>query len=664
MDSQQAPGIRQRIRTLIIGQPRDPLDRAVFHHVSLIAFFAWIGLGADGLSSSCYGPEEAFLALGPHKALGIFVALAAGLTIIILSASYSQIIELFPTGGGGYLVASKLLTPKAGLISGCALLIDYVLTITISIASGADALFSILPAEWLPYRFTFAMAGVAVLTTLNLRGVKESVIPLVPIFLTFLITHAIIIFYAVIHHAPEMPRVVDETMLELRSLHAEVGLFGVLALILRAYSMGAGTFTGIEAVSNGLPVLRDPKVQTGKRTMRYMAASLAFTVVGLMIGYLLFRVEHTPGKTLNAVLFQSVTHSWPPKLSYGFVLITLVSEAAILFVAAQSGFIPGPRVLANMATDRWFPTRFAMLSDRLVTQNGILLMGAAAAGMMLFTGGSVRFLVVLYSINVFVTFVLSQLGMVRHWLRPYNRARGWQKKLAINGAALMLTAFILVAVIIIKFNEGGWITILVTGGLIVLALFIRRHYERTFRLLGRLDDLVKTAERPGGKAPSAPDVSVPPCDPQAKTAVLLVNGFNGLGLHTLLNIFRLFGNTFANFVFVQVGVVDAGVFKGSDEIKRLEEKVRSDLDRYVAFMNRQGCYAEGVCAFGTDVAEEVVPLVEETLKRFPKSVLFGGQLVFPEETFLSRLLHNYTIFSLQQRFYHRGVPLVILPIRV
>ena len=172
-----------RLKRLLLGGARDPNDPHVFHKLTLIAFFAWVGLGADGLTSSCYGPEEAFITLQGHHFLGIFVVLGTVLTIVIISMSYSQIIELFPSGGGGYLVASKLLSPSAGMVSGCALLIDYVLTITLSIASGADAIFSFFPLEWLPYKLWLAVGGVILLTILNMRGVKESVLPLVPIFL-------------------------------------------------------------------------------------------------------------------------------------------------------------------------------------------------------------------------------------------------------------------------------------------------------------------------------------------------------------------------------------------------------------------------------------------------------------------------------------------------
>ncbi len=658
------PSKTQRLRALVIGDARSPHEPGIFHRLSLIAFLAWVGLGADGLSSSCYGPEEAFLALTGHTYLAIFVGLASALTIFVISRSYSQIIELFPGGGGGYLVASKLLSPALGMVSGCALLIDYVLTITLSVASGADALFSFLPPAWHSFKLEFAVFGVVVLIVLNLRGVKESVVPLVPIFLVFVLTHVIAIVYAIGTHLMDFSDVAAGTVLEVQKSHSEIGLIGMVLLILRAYSMGAGTYTGIEAVSNGLPILREPKVQTAKRTMIYMATSLAFTVMGLMLAYILFEVEREPGKTLNAVLFERITYDWGV-WGQGFLWVILVSEAVLLFVAAQTGFLDGPRVLSNMALDRWLPTRFAMLSDRLVTQNGILIMGGASLALMVLARGSVHFMVVLYSINVFITFALSQLGMVRHWWNSRLEVKRWGGKLALNGLGLVLTTFILISVITLKFNEGGWITLLVTGGLIAMVTFIKRHYNRTAKLLRRLDNLVREAVASGDSVllrQNAPPN--PPADAQAKTAVLLVNGFGGLGLHTLFQVVRLYGDVFKNFVFVQVGVVDAGVFKGSAEIDRLQTQVKKELDQYVDFMKRSGYYAEGVSAIGVDIIDEVAELAPTILKRFPYAVFFGGQLVFPEDSFLTRWLHNYTVFALQRRLYHQGIPISILPIRV
>jgi len=662
------PSIFKRIKKLVLGDRRSLEDQHIFHKLSLIAFFAWIGLGADGISSSCYGPSEAFLVLGNHHYLGIFVALGTALTIFVISGSYSQIIELFPAGGGGYQVATRLLSPYVGMLSGSALLIDYVLTIAVSVSSGADALFSFLPSNWYPYRLAFAMFCTVILMVLNMRGVKESVTPLVPIFLLFILTHLIGIGYALLTHVTVLPDVASGIAREVRTTSVELGFIGMLLLILKSYSMGAGTFTGIEAVSNGMPILREPKVQTGKRTMRYMAWSLSIMVVGLIVSYLLYGVQFQNGKTLNAVLFGSVTSGWGIG-GKSFLFLTLLSEAILLFVAAQTGFLGGPRVLSNMAVDRWVPTRFTNLSDRLVTQNGILIMGFASLILVLATGGSVRFLVVLYSINVFITFTLSQLGMVRHWWKVRTTYEKWKSKMAVNGIGLLMTGFILVSVVALKFHEGGWITLLVTGALMGAMWLTKKHYNRVARLLRRLDNLVVVTELPSAKPPNPagtvkPIKTPPPLNPAANTGVLFVNGFNGLGLHTLFFILRKFENTFKNFVFVQVGVVDAGNFQSTEEIQRVEQNMKIEADRYVQYMQQHGFYAESISKIGTDVPDEITALAPKILERFPHAIFFGGQLVFSKETFFLRALHNYTIFTIQRNLHYKGIPVIIMPIRV
>ncbi len=666
MHDSESSSAALKLKTLVVGKPRDPGDRRIFHKLSLIAFFAWVGLGSDGISSSCYGPQEAFLVLQGHFYLAIFVAMAAVVTIIIISTSYSQIIELFPTGGGGYLVASKLLSPTVGMISGSSLIIDYVLTITLSIASGADAIFSFLPLEWHAYRLHFAAAVLILLTLLNLRGIKESVMPLVPVFLIFIITHAFAIVYAIVTHLLNFSQVVDSTVIDVHQSTAQLGLVGMLLLIFKSYSLGAGTFTGIEAVSNGIPILREPKVHTAKRTMLYMALSLSLMVMGLMIAYLLYKVQLHSGKTLNAILFENITRNWNIHVGRVFIFITLLSEATILFVAAQTGFLDGPRVLGNMALDRWMPTKFSLLSDRLVSQNGILIMGTVSLVLMLASKGAVNFLVVLYSINVFITFSLSQLGMVRHWWSNRTKEKHWRRKIAVNGIGLVLTTFILIMVAVLKFDQGGWITIVVTGTLIIVALLVRRHYDKATSLLKRLDNLVDVAMISILQTNRQPanQTKAPTFNPEAKTAVIMVNGFGGLGLHTLFNVIRLFGETFRNFIFVEIGVIDAGNFKGIDEVKRQRRHVKKDVDQYVDFMHSMGYYSEGFFELGIDPVEQIVKLLPKITKRFPNAVFFGGKLVFSQETLATRFLHNNVIFEIQRQFYYQGIPTVILPIRV
>lgn len=655
-----APG-KNWLKNIFIGKARDIGDRGIFHKLSLVAVLAWVGLGADGLSSSCYGPEETIKALGAHPALAPFVALACVLTIAIICASYSQIIGLFPGGGGGYLVASKLLGPTAGAVSGCALLVDYVLTIAISVASGADQLFSVLPENWLPWKMTLALAATLILTLLNLRGVRESVVLWAPIFFVFLLTHGFAILYGLGTHLGNVRGVAGDMVRDVGAAHSQLGWIGMGLLLVKAYSLGAGSYTGIEAVSNGLPILREPRVATGKRTMIYMGTSLSLMVGGLLIAYVIFDAAPRDGKTLNAVLFEQVTAAWPRGLSAGFVWLAMLSAAALLFIAAQTGFLDGPRVLANMALDRWFPTRFATLSDRFVAQNGILLMGIAALAVVVASRGSVDLLVVLYSINVFVTFSLSQLGMVRHWWNNRGAASRWKRRLAINAIGFTLTAGILLTLSIIKFHEGGWVTLLVTGLLIALAFLIRRHYRRAREELARLDDLL-TVVQPVERA--AGGIELPPCDPRAKTAVVFVNGFNGLGIHTILGIQRMFPGVFKNFVFAEIGVVDAGNFKGAEELGNLESSVARQTQRYADYMRAHGIHGESVHAIGTEIVSTATGLAAQITRRYPNSIFFGGQLVFKKETYLTRLLHNFAVFVMQREFFKQGMPFFVLPIRV
>ena len=648
-------------KNLVIGRARNFSDKNVFHNMSLVALLAWVGLGADGLSSSCYGPEAAFLALKSHTYLSLFVALASIVTIVVICASYSQIIELFPTGGGGYLVASKLLSPTAGVVSGAALLGDYVLTIALSVASGADAIFSMLPAHYANYKVAFSAGAVVFLTVLNLRGVKESVVLWVPVFFVFVGTYTFGIVWAISAHFGDLPQIAHGVASDVQAGSAEVGLIGMLAVMLRAYGLGAGTYTGIEAVSNAVNTLREPRVQTGKRTMLYMAVSLSLVVGGLLLAYLLYHVEHVDGKTLNAILFEKITAGWPPLVSKSFVIAAMGSSAALLVIAAQTGFVGGPRVLANMAVDRWMPTRFATLSDRLVTQNGVLMMGLAALVIVLSTSAAVNVMVVLYSINVFITFSLSQLGMVRHWWQVRATDADWRKKISINGVGLLLTGGILALLCVVKFDEGGWATLLVTGALVGISFWVKRHYRHTQNKLHRLNELVAAA--------LADDAIVvektpPPCDPNARTAVFLVNGFNGLGLHTLLAVVRMFPKVYTNFVFVQVGVLDAGNFKGADEVENLREYSKNEARRFVAYMSKRGFYAEAHIALGTDIVEEAAKLCDVIAEKFPQAQFFAGQLVFKDESMVTRWLHNHTVFELQRRLYHNGRVMLILPIQV
>jgi amino acid transporter len=653
---------RARLTEFLFGKPKDPLDPKVFHQISLVAFLAWVGLGADGLSSSAYGPEEAYLALGQHFYLALPLALLTAITVFVISASYSQIIELFPTGGGGYLVATKLLGSRAGLVSGSALVVDYMLTITISIASSADALFSFLPVSYQPYKLVAEVLLIFMLIMLNLRGVRESVLFLLPIFLMFIAMHVVAILLGLLPHLGNMPDLVAASYQETTSDVQGIGLLATLAILLHAYSLGGGTYTGIEAVSNGLQILREPRVETGKKTMLYMAASLAFTASGILLCYLLNQVKHEPGKTLNASLFGGIFGAFfgaETTLTTALVILILFTEAALLVVAAQAGFLDGPRVLSNMSLDSWAPHRLSHLSDQLVTRNGVWFMGLASLAFLIYSHGNVKLLVVMYSINVFLTFTLSQLGMVRHWWAVRRSEPTWARKLSVNGFGLLLTGIILFVTVTTKFAEGGWVTIAVTLGFILLCQAVRSHYGGVKAALKRLDDtLLNIPFQPNLKEP------VPPKAAGAPTAALIVREFDGIAVHTLLNLQRLFPNHYKNIIFISVGVVDTGQFKGRQEIESLRQNTEENLKSLVEFANCLGWYAEYRYDLGVDLIAELETLCAAVAQEFPRTVFFSGKLVFKKENLFTRLLHNHTPFTLQQRLQFAGRDMMILPIRV
>jgi amino acid transporter len=636
------------------------MDPRIFHHVTLVAFLAWVGLGADGLSSSAYGPEEAFKALGRHAYLAVLLAAMIAGTVMIISACYTKVIELFPGGGGGYLVATKLLGPRFGVVSGCALIVDYVLTISTSAASGVDQIFSFLPPRLHAYQFVSKLVILGLLVLLNLRGIKESVTILVPIFLLFIATHFLLIVAALAQHFFALPGVFKGAIGEARNTSSAIGLLPMFLIILRAYSLGGGAYTGIEAVSNGVQILREPKVQNAKKTMLYMAVSLAFTASGIILAYLLTGSHPHPTKVMNAVLAEKVFGAWNIGAFHAgsvLVVVTLVSAGCLLFVAAQTGFLDGPRILANMATDSWVPRRFAQLSDRLVTNNGIWLMGLAALATLVYTKGSVSALLVMYAINVFLTFSLTLLGMTRHWWLERGKP-GWLRNFLLQFLGLVLCGSILVVTVYEKFGEGGWVTVVVTATVVAAAFAVKRHYLTVREQLRRLDDtLLNVPLRPHTEVHE----SIPRDD---AVAVMLVSGFSGLGVHTVLSVQNLFPRLYKNYVFVSVGVVDSSHFKGVDEVEALKAQTIDDLEKYVSFARRLGFRAEYRYGIGTEAVEAVVDLCEKVHSEFPRSIFYLGQLVFERDRFYYRLLHNETAFGIQRRLQFAGLQAIVLPIRV
>jgi amino acid transporter len=643
-----------KIQYTIIGAKKSLDDPRIFHKLALIPLLAWIGLGADGLSSSSYGPQEAYITLGSHTYLAIFLGLMTAVTVLVISYTYTLIIEHFPSGGGGYIVASHNISPTAGVVSGSALLVDYILTITVSIAACVDALFSFLPLGLHSYKVPVGILLIIFLIILNLRGVKESVIALAPIFLMFIIFHILLLGVGIGTHLPQVPVVASAIQNDFQTDLTVIGFFGILAILLRAYSFGAGTYTGIEAVANGMQIMREPKVKTGKRTMAYMAISLSIVAIGLLFCFLLWNIHPEAGKTLNSVLADSVFSGW---IFGGLIaFLVILSEAILLLVAAQTGFIDGPRVMANMAIDSWLPRKFMNLSERLTFYNGILLIGGSGILLFFFTGGSLVFLVILYSINVFVTFSLSQYGMIRYFVNNKEKEPSWRTFASVHGIGFLLCSTILVLIVAEKFTMGGWLTLVLTAGVVLLCYLIRGHYRKVVKGFQKFDDLLQNIP---GIAYYNPDA----LNPKGKTAILLVSGYNGFGVRTFLSIIQNYPNLYENFVFVTVAVVDSGTFKGAGELDALGEASRVGAQKYVDLARNMGIAAEYRTKTGVDVVDTAVEMCEEITRKYPDSTVYTGQIVFRHEHPLQKILHNETAFAIQRRLQYKGITTVILPIR-
>ncbi|MCK7476830.1 MAG: APC family permease [Candidatus Moduliflexus flocculans] len=489
-----------------------------------------------------------------HTYLALALAVATALTVFIISYAYSRIIEYFPSGGGGYIVATHTLGEKAGVVSGIGparrlhaddhrlhrrLRRRHLQLLPGRLPAVQDPLRGHghrLPRRHQPARHQ----GIGDHAGPDLRRVRSDPCPC---------SSATASSSTSPRSGPWPPSL----RAGFQGGLATIGLGGMALLFLRAFSMGGGTYTGIEAVSNGLQILREPRVQNGKKTMVYMSVSLALTAGGILVCYLLLGVSPVAGKTLNAVLAGEVFGGW----SFGGVLalVTIFTEGAILLVAAQAGFVDGPRVMGNMAVDYWFPHRFASLSSRLTMQNGVLLMGGAAILLLLYSRGRISTLIVMYSINVFLTFSLSQLGMSRFFIKNRRTDPHWKKHLPVHLIGLAVCLAILTVTVLEKFTPRRLADDRHHDSVVVATCYlVKGHYNRVRRGVRELDDMLVAIPHKG-------TYNAEPTDPREMTAVQLVGGYNGFGVHTFLSIIRGFPGLYKNFVFVSVAEVDAGAFK-------------------------------------------------------------------------------------------------------
>ena len=284
-------------------------------------------------------------------------------------------------------------------------------------------------------------------------------------------------------------------------------------------------------------------------------------------------------------------------------------------------------------------------------------MGGASIFLLFYTGGSISALVVMYSINVFLTFSLSQFGMIRFFLRDKEKDINWKRHIVVHVIGFVLCVTILCVTVYEKFGEGGWATLAITSLLIGLCYLIKKHYLDIRKAAAKLENILQ-------KIHPGKDFNNEPLNPKEPTAILLVSGFNGFGLHTWLSINRKFPHFYKNFIFISIAEVDQGSFKGSVEMEQLRISVEEGLKKYVHLVRSFGLAADYRMDAGTDVVDTAARVCASLAKEFPRSMVFTGKLIFHEEHFFQKLLHNETAHAIQRRLQWSGIETVIMPIRV
>ena len=458
-----------RFKELLIGPPlptRNPGDRRLNKVRALAAF------SPDALASIAYANQEIYLGLVVAGSVGLAQAWPIGLAItvllVVVALSYYQTIFGYPSGGGSYIVARSNLGSLAGLLAAAALIIDYLLNAAVSLTAGVAALASAFPELW-PYRITLALILLAVMTLINLRGMREAgTIMAVPVYL-FLGSFFLMLIYGFF-------RLLTGGVTATVTAAVPPALEPLtLFLILHTFSTGSTALTGIEAISNGVPAFKPPQSRNAGRTLIVMALLMGGLFLG-SIGLTQFLgVVAGPQETILSALARRLFDN---NLLYYLIQFATLG---ILTVAANTSFAGFPRLAAILAQDGFLPRQLNSLGDRLGFSNGILILGFATAGLIILFGGDTHALIPLFAIGAFLAFTLSQSGMVIHWWR--ERGRGWLWKSLINGMGALATGTTLIVVCISKFREGAWITVLLIPLLVLGFRKIFTHYEEVRREL-------------------------------------------------------------------------------------------------------------------------------------------------------------------------------------
>ncbi|MGZ3725733.1 MAG: APC family permease [Pseudobdellovibrio sp.] len=448
-----------KLRRIMIGSP---IDSAHQHHELIPKWKALAVLSSDALSSTAYATEEIAIPLSLAgitfaTAWSLPIALAILALMIIITLSYRQTIQAYPNGGGAYIVAKDNLGNGAGLVAAASLLIDYILTVSVSVSSGVENLVSAFPSLASVQVFTCVWV-ILLIMVLSLRGIGESsTIFAIPTYL-FICSIFLMIVVGIVRGPVDSHTVIQHAITENLP---EVGII----LLLRAFSSGCTALTGIEAISNGIPLFRHPQSKNANRTLITMVCILGVLFAGITYLVNKFGIMHVEERTMISSLASSV-------FGDGFMYyVVQASTALILFLAASTSYADFPRLSSLLAKDRYAPRQLASIGDRLVFSNGIIGLTMASIALVIFFGGRTHYLIPLYAVGVFLSFTLSQAGMVVHHYRL--REKGWFGSLLMNGLGAVTTAVVLVVIASFKFTHGAWMVIVLIP--IIVYMFHRTH---------------------------------------------------------------------------------------------------------------------------------------------------------------------------------------------
>ncbi len=487
------------LKRYLIGRPlaTDEADHQRISKTIGLAVFS-----SDAISSTAYATQEILLVLVPVGGMAVVaqsdytfgfltpIAVLVAVLLAIVSNSYRQTIHAYPDGGGAYVVSRENLGEVPSLIAGGSLLVDYVLTVAVSIAAGTQAIYSAVP-ELAPYRVELCLFFVALLTVANLRGVKESGrLFAAPTYLYIGILGLMLalgVFKLTQGTLPQLPP--DTEALEDLAHEtgaAPLGIGGItLFLFARAFSSGAVALSGVEAISNGIPAFRKPTSKNAAITLVWMAGILGVSFVGLTM--LAEHIRPTPtetGESVSSIIGRTVFGGTGAPY-----WILQAATAGILILAANTAYADFPRLAALVGKDGYLPRQFANRGDRLVFSNGILFLAGAASVLLVAFGGNVSALIPLYAVGVFTSFTLSQSGMVRHHLEL--RERGWRSSVVISVIGAIATFIVMMVVIVSKFTIGAWIPVVLIPVIVVGFKAVKKHYAHVAQQLRVPDDQIE-----------------------------------------------------------------------------------------------------------------------------------------------------------------------------